>query len=205
MKLIIGLGNPGEQYEKTRHNVGFMVLEQFLKDFESAKDTVWQNSKKFKADIAEIEWQPKHGKMEKVILVKPKTYMNNSGMSVDLVAKFYKIQPKDIWVVHDDVDLRLGTLRIRKGGGSAGHRGIESLLTVLPEGDFWRFRCGIGRPDDTGKEHMVNHKGIDDFVLGTFNHEERSHLKELIHHSAKALEMALEEGLESAMNKYNTK
>lgn len=205
MKLIIGLGNPGEQYEKTRHNIGFMVVEQFLKDFEPVKDTVWNDSKKFKADIAEITWQPKHGDLEKVVLAKPKTYMNNSGMAVATLAQFYKVSPEDIWIVHDDVDLRLGALRIRKGGGSAGHRGIESLLAIFPEGNFWRVRCGIGRPEDVSKEHIANTTGIDDFVLGKFNHEEHSKVKELVHHAAKALEMGLEENLEYAMNKYNTK
>ena len=205
MKLIVGLGNPGEQYEKTRHNVGFMVVEQFLKDFQTSKDTLWQDSKKFKADIAEIEWQPKHGKAQKAMLVKPKTYMNNSGMAVGALATFYKVGPEDILVVHDDVDLRLGSLRIRKGGGSGGHRGIESLLSLFPDGNFWRVRCGIGRPEDTIKANMASSKGIDDFVLGNFSHEEHGRVKELVHRAAKALEMSLEEDLEAAMNKYNTK
>lgn len=200
MKLLVGLGNPGEQYEKTRHNIGFMVLEQFLKDFQPAKDTLWTNNNKFKAAIAEISWQPQHGRAEKVLLVKPKTYMNNSGLAVGALAAFYKIDPEDIWVVHDDVDLRLGTLRIRNGGGSAGHRGIESLLAVFPTGNFWRIRCGIGRPEET-----ADVKGIDTFVLGEFTHQEHAKVRELIKRTAEALEMSLEEGLEAAMNKYNTK
>lgn len=207
MKLLVGLGNPGQQYEKTRHNVGFMVLEQFFKDFEPERETVWEDNKKFKADIAEITWQSRsassgqapHGS-EKVILVKPKTYMNNSGMAVQLVASYYKVEPKDIWIVHDDVDLPLGTLRIRLGGGSAGHRGIESLLSVYPDGKFWRFRCGIGRPEESASV-----KGVDGFVLGEFNHEEHGRLRELLRHTSLALQMALEEGLDAAGNKYNTK
>lgn len=207
MKLIIGLGNPGGKYEKTRHNIGFMALEQFLKDFESAKDTVWTDSKKFKSDIAEIEWQPKHGDEEKIILAKPKTYMNNSGMAVNLLTTYYKLQPTDVWVLHDDVDLRLGALRIRLGGGSAGHRGIESILSVFPEGNFWRFRLGIGRPETLplGHEEMANKKGIDDYVLGNFNHEEHGKIRELLHHTSKALQTALEEDLTVAGNKFNTK
>lgn len=200
MKLIVGLGNPGEQYEKTRHNLGFMIVEQFLKDFEPLKDTLWTNNNRFKSDIAEITWQPKHREVEKVILAKPKTYMNNSGLAVGALAAFYKIAPEDLWVIHDDVDLRLGTLRIRNGGGSGGHRGIESLLTVFPEGNFWRFRCGIGRPEET-----ADVKGIDTFVLGTFTHQEHAKIRELIKHAAKALETGLEDGLEFSMNKYNTK
>lgn len=200
MKIIVGLGNPGEQYEKTRHNIGFMVLEQLLKNFESAQETVWKYEAKFKADIAEFIWQPKHGKGEKILLVKPKTYMNNSGMSVNLVTSFYKALSTDLLVVHDDVDLRLGKIRIRRGGGSAGHRGIESILEHIPDGNFWRVRLGIGRPED-----VAGVKGIDDYVLGAFTHQEHAKVRDLIHHAAKAIEDAFEEGLEVAMNRYNTK
>ncbi len=200
MKIIVGLGNPGKQYEKTRHNIGFMVLDQLLKDYESVKDTVWADEPKFKADIADIIWQPKHGEEERVILVKPKTYMNNSGMAVNLVTAFYKAPSVDLWVVHDDVDLKFGAVRIRKGGGSAGHRGIESILEHIPDGNFWRIRLGIGRP---GEEASV--KGIDGFVVGEFTHQEHAKVRELIPHAAKAIEDALEEGLEIAMNRYNTK
>src|SRR3989344_4505482 len=101
MKLIVGLGNPGTQHQKTRHNLGFMVVEQFLKDFEPVGKTEWMDEKKFKSDIATLSWQPRHGKEEKVILAKPKTYMNNSGLAVSLVASFYKIQAPDVWIVHD--------------------------------------------------------------------------------------------------------
>lgn len=200
MKLIVGLGNPGEKYEKTRHNLGFMAVEQCLKDYEPLKDTQWDDNKKLKADVALLDWQRQHGGVEKVILVKPKTYMNNSGMSVKLIADYYKILPEDIWVVYDEVDLQLGQLRIRKGGGSAGHRGIESLLSIFPEGDFWRFRLGIGRPQES-----PDIKGIDTFVLGQFSHQEHGKIRELLTHTSKAIQLALEEDLEAAMNKYNSK
>lgn len=206
MKVIVGLGNPGKQYEKTRHNSGFMVLDQLLKDYESAKDTVWQENDKCKADTAEIVWQkqkklaPGEAETEKVLLVKPKTYMNNSGMSVQLIANFYKVLSTDLWVVHDDVDLPLGAVRIRRGGGSAGHRGIESILEKIPDGNFWRVRLGIGRPEES-----AGVKGIDGFVLGTFTHQEHAKVRELLHHASKAIQDGLEEGLEAAMNRYNTK
>ena len=200
MKLLVGLGNPGEKYEKTRHNIGFMALDQFLKDYEPLRNTLWEDNKKLKADVLVIDWQPIHGKAEKVVLLKPKTYMNNSGMSVRLATDFYKIMPEDIWVVYDDVDLQLGQFRMRKGGGSAGHRGIESLLEVFPQGDFWRMRMGIGRP-----EEIANAKGIDTFVLGDFTHQEHAKIRELLVHASKALQMSLENGLDAAMNKYNTK
>jgi len=200
MKLIVGLGNPGEKYERTRHNLGFMAIDQFLKDYEPLKDTVWDNNKKLKSDIAFIEWQREHGGIEKVVLAKPKTYMNNSGMAVQLIADFYKILPEDIWILHDEVDLQLGQLRMRNGGGSAGHRGIDSLLSVFPQGNFWRFRMGIGRPEES-----PDIKGIDTFVLGEFNHQEHAKIRELLVHTSKALQMGLEEDLEASMNKYNSK
>lgn len=195
MKIIIGLGNPGNQYEKTRHNIGFMVLEQLLKDFQPVQQTVWTDETRFKSDIAEIMWEK-----EKILLVKPKTYMNNSGLAVQLVTSFYKVPVTDVIVVHDDADLRLGAVRIRLGGGSAGHRGIESILQHIPDGNFWRMRLGIGRP-----EEQASVKGIDGFVLGEFTHQEHGKVRELIPHAAKALSHALTEGFEAAMNHYNTK
>lgn len=200
MKIIVGLGNPGAQYEKTRHNIGFMVLEQLLKDYQPSNNTAWTDEPKFKSDIAEIDWQKKDADIERVLLVKPKTFMNNSGLAVQLITSFYKVSPEDVWVVHDDVDLRLGAVRIRNGGGSAGHRGIESLLLHIPGGNFWRVRCGIGRPDET-----ISVKGIDGYVLGEFTHQDHAKIRELIPHAAKAIEEGLESGLEIAMNKYNTK
>src|SRR3990167_9713480 len=121
MKLIIGLGNPGEKYIKTRHNIGFMVVEQFLKDFEPVGKTAWEDQKALKSDIVEMEWQRKTGGGEMVVLAKPKTYMNNSGMAVKGISSWFKVHSYDIWVVHDDIDLPLGQLKIRFGGGSAGN------------------------------------------------------------------------------------
>src|SRR3990167_6765145 len=132
MKLIVGLGNPGAKYEKTRHNLGFMVMEGFLKAFTPVNKTVWDNKDKFKSEIAEIEWNSRKKKtLEKVILAKPKTYMNNSGMAVSLLARFYKVAPEDIWIIHDEIDLPLGMMKIRFGGSGAGHRGIESIISAL--------------------------------------------------------------------------
>ena len=205
MKLIIGLGNPGVKYERTRHNIGFMVVEKFLKDFEPVKDTVWADEKKFKSDIAEINWQPRHGKEEKVILVKPKTYMNNSGLAIQLLTTYYKLLTTDIWIVHDDIDLPLGAMKIRFGGGTAGHRGIESVMERLGTDKFWRFRLGIGAQN--GKWKMENGKlrSVDDYVLGEFRGPQRGKVRELIKRGVKAIEMGLEVGLEAAMNRFNTK
>lgn len=201
MKLIIGLGNPGEKYEKTRHNLGFMVVEQFLKDFEPQKDTAWNDSKKFKSDIVEIEWQPRQrraGKAfpEKVILVKPKTFMNNSGMAVSLIAKFYKVSPEDIFIIHDELDLPLGNLKIRLGGSSAGHNGIESVIDALGTDKFWRLRLGIKFGENLNAE---------DFVLRNFSPQEKGKVKKVIKNASDALQEVLENGPDAAMNKFNTR
>lgn len=199
MKLIVGLGNPGEKYEKTRHNIGFMAIDQFLKDLESAKDTVWFRNEKCKSDIAVFSWQPEHGKAEKVILAKPNTYMNDSGLAVSLLVSFYKIAPEDIWVLHDDVDFPAGSMKIRLGGASAGHRGIMSIIEKIRTDKFYRFRLGIGRPGES------EHSGVIHYVLDTFTHEDHSKVRELLKRTSKAIQLGLEKGLTAAMNKYNTK
>jgi len=202
MKLVVGLGNPGEKYERTRHNLGFMTVEHFLKDFELAKSTSWENSVKFKSDIAQIEWQPKHGVLEKVILVKPKTYMNNSGLAIQLITSYYKLPTTDVWITHDDIDLPLGSLKIRFGGASAGHHGVESVMEHLNTDKFWRFRMGIG---EAGKIKNQKLRNVEDFVLSDFTGSERGKLKDLIKKGVKAIETSLEDSLEAAMNKFNAK
>lgn len=205
MKLIVGLGNPGEKHRKTRHNLGFMVIEEFLKDFETVDKTQWIDEKKFKSDIATLIWQPRHGKEEKVILVKPETYMNNSGLAVQLLTTYYKLLTSDIWIVHDDIDLPLGAMKIRFGGGTAGHHGVESIMEKLGTDKFWRFRLGIGikseRPEAKGQ--MI--KNVEDFVLGKFTGAEGGKVKGMIKRGSQAIEIGLEKNLESAMNRFNTK
>lgn len=197
MKLIVGLGNPGEKYEQTRHNLGFMVVDRFLKDFETVEKSVWKESEKFKSWIVDLNWQPKEGEMERLILAKPQTYMNNSGMAVGLIASFYKIAPQDVWVVHDELDLPIGAMRIRFGGAAAGHHGVESVIESLGTDKFWRFRLGIG------SEHFAG--GVEDYVLSPFGEAGYGKVRELIEHSSEAISFALEKGLEKAMNKCNTK
>src|SRR6185369_325484 len=216
MKLIVGLGNPGEKYEHTRHNFGFTVVEQFLKDFESVDKTVWSLSDKVKSDIALIDWKSKIGNTERIILAKPKTYMNNSGMAVGLLASFYKVDSADIWIVYDELDLPVGSMKIRFGGAAAGHHGVESIMENLGTDKFWRFRMGIGvshphtgreRRED-GKNHTVGSQAIkkaDQLVLGKFSSGEQGKVRELIKHGSDALQMALEKGMEASMNRYNTK
>ncbi|MCL5010001.1 MAG: aminoacyl-tRNA hydrolase [Patescibacteria group bacterium] len=205
MKLIVGLGNPGDRYEKTRHNLGFMIVERFLKDFESVEKTVWNDQKKMKSSVFQMEWQRKHGQTEKVILAKPKTYMNNSGMSVELLAAYYKMQSSDIWVVHDDIDLPLGSIRIRFAGASAGHHGIDSIIKSLGTDKFWRFRMGIGRKNQKSTIKNQRVKNVEDFVLSKFTAQEWGKVRELIKRGSKAIQEALENGPNYAMNRFNTK
>ena len=206
MKLIVGLGNPGGKYEKTRHNLGFMVVENFLKAYTPVKETSWDNKEKFKSLIAEIEWNSRKQKsLEKIILAKPKTYMNNSGMAVSLLARFYKIKSEDIWIVHDEIDLPLGSMKIRLGGSAAGHRGVESIIESLNSDKFWRFRMGIGfskSKDSLAKTHLGN---TTEFVLMGFSGKEKSKVKLLLKRGVRAIETALEKDMHSAMNQFNTK
>lgn len=211
MKLIVGLGNPGEKYEKTRHNLGFMVVEHFLHEFENVQNTLWEDNKKFKSDIAEFDWQSKdRGGSQRIILAKPKTYMNNSGMAVGLIATFYKIGPSDIWIVYDELDLPLGTVKIRIGGAAAGHHGVESVMASLGTDKFWRFRLGIGQQKELRKmsdrgESASGRKNTEDYVLGKFSSHQKGKTKELIKHATHALQTALEDGLDVARNRFNTK
>jgi len=203
MKLIVGLGNPGLKHERSRHNLGFMIVDAFLKDFSSSPPTNFKEEKKFQSEVAEISWQPKKGQAEKVILVKPLTYMNGSGLAVSSISKFYKIAPADIWIIHDEIDLPLGGMKIRFAGASAGHKGVESIIGHLGTDQFWRFRIGIGAQH--GKIQSKKLKAIDQFVLGEFSEGEKGKAREIIKRGKKAIEDALEKGLEKAMNRFNTK
>ena len=214
MKLIVGLGNPGEKHEKTRHNLGFLVLDRFLRDFSQVQKTIWEDNKKFKCDMAKIDWQPKKGILRKVILVKPKTYMNNSGLCVGLVSSFYKINPSDIWIIHDEIDLPSGSMKIRLGGGSAGHKGVMSIMNSLGTEKFWRFRLGIGHQKGIQNlkflprrraDKIKNSKSVEEFVLRGFSSGEAGKAREVIKRGSKAIQEALENGLEKAMNRFNTK
>lgn len=204
MKLIVGLGNPGVKYESTRHNVGFMVIEHLLKDLAPVNKSNWDKNEKLKSEVYIFDYQPKTGEGEKVILVKPLTYMNNSGMAVSLVSKFYKVKPSDIWIVHDELDLPLGSMKIRLGGSGAGNHGVESVIGSLGTDKFYRFRMGIG----LSREHkeMAKHKvNAQDYVLTNFHGAEKSKARALVKRGSKALVGALEKGIESAQNQFNTK
>ena len=165
MKLIVGLGNPGPQYARTRHNAGFMVLDQLATDFGAA----WKAEPKLKSELS---------RSESLILAKPQTFMNVSGEAVHKIMQFYKISPSDVWVVFDDVDVPFGRLRLRRGGTS-GHQGIRSLIQHIGP-DFIRVRFGISLNDRTreSSEH---------YVLKPFNPDERQHLPAMITQTANIL------------------
>lgn len=196
MKLVVGLGNPGKRYEKTRHNVGFMAVGQLLKDLASFEDSDWRENDKVKAKVA---------KVGETILVKPQTMMNASGFAVSKLANFYKIEPTDLWVIHDDLDLPLGKIKIRKSGGTAGHHGLESITRQLGTEDFIRFRLGIGKPQgyDEWEKINVKRKKIEDYVLSKFSPQEKSEARRMIKKTSEVAQFALKDGLEKTMNQFH--
>ena len=138
MKLIVGLGNPGKKYEKTRHNIGFLVLDRLVQQHRECDFSNWEQSKKFNAEICGGTY-----KGEKVILVKPLTFMNNSGQAVGMIAQYYKIRPNDLIVAHDEKDIPLGEIRVQKDRGPAGHNGVKSIIEHCGTKNFTRIRIGI--------------------------------------------------------------
>jgi len=186
--LIVGLGNPGEKYKKTRHNLGFIVVDALLQKLTPAKKTVWQEDKKSNSLIA---------KVGDLILVKPQTFMNASGYAVRKLITNYQLPITNLWVVHDNVDLPLGKIKIRLGGAAAGHHGVESIIEQLGTDQFVRFRLGIGHPG-RGADALVER-----YVLREFDVNEKTELKQMIKKAVEAIEIALEKGVEAAMNQFN--
>ncbi len=187
MKIIVGLGNPGSEYAKTRHNVGFMLIDALA---EHLNVDLWKD--KFNAKIAETRIGT-----QKVLLVKPQTYMNNSGEAVGPLMRWYKLTPEDIIVAHDDMDIPAGTIRIRKKGSSGGHNGIKSLIAHVGSENFAHVRLGIGRPLPGWT--VVNH------VLASFPPEDKEKVDEAIKYLIPAVECMVNESVDIAMNKYNPK
>lgn len=184
MKLIVGLGNPGKKYEATRHNIGFIAVD-FLAD-------IWKfdfSKTKEKGLVAEGFHDG-----EKVLLVKPQTYMNLSGVCIGGLVNFYKIPVENIIVIYDDLDLEVGAIRIRPSGSSGGQKGMQSIIDHLGTNQITRIKIGIGRD-----------KKATDHVLGVFDHEEWEIIKNIIPKTAEAVEKLLSGDMESAMNLYNKK
>jgi len=189
MILIIGLGNPGPKFEKTRHNTGFRVVDEFAKENNYPG---FEFSKKFKAEISEEKING-----EEIMIAKPQTFMNESGQAVKLLTRTYKLEAKNLIIVHDDIDLPIGKIRIIKNRGAAGHKGVESIIKYLGEKNFVRFRIGI--QPRSGKP-----KNVEKFVLQRFNKEEEKILKPAIEKTVEAIEFFLKEGLEKTMSEYNS-
>jgi len=205
MKLIVGLGNPGPQYQNSRHNLGFMVLDRLAKEFLPLEKTKWRMDDKANALVLQVS--------PELILVKPQTFVNTSGFAVNFLITNYQLsrraesrfvgQTTNLWIVHDDVDLPLGKLKIRFGGASAGHHGIESIMEKLGTDKFLRFRLGIGRPIKGIEDKNRSAKDVEEFVLEDFREDELGEVKNLITKTVKAIKVALKESPERAMNCYN--
>ena len=185
MYVVVGLGNPGKKYEKTRHNVGFDVIDILAKEYNISVTKI-----KHKALIGE-------GRVgtEKVLLVKPQTYMNLSGETLIDIYKYYKIDLSNIVVVYDDIDLEVGKIRIRKKGSGGTHNGMKSKTKCLGSNDFPRVRVGVSKPE-VGQD-------LADFVLSRFRKEESDNINEALEKAAYAIDSIIRENIDMSMNKYN--
>ncbi len=187
MFAIVGLGNPGKDYAETRHNLGFMAINKLSKHW-----NIPTNKKKFESRIGEGIV-----KNQKIMLIKPATFMNNSGSAVMHIVNFYKLEPNELLIIYDDIDLKLGTIRIRTKGSSGGHKGLADIINKLGTDQIPRIRIGIGKPEDN----------IDtiDYVLSKFTPEEKKVIDKTLEHLIDAVEYILDAGYQKAMDKFNKK
>ncbi|MDP2632855.1 MAG: aminoacyl-tRNA hydrolase [Candidatus Curtissbacteria bacterium] len=183
MKLIVGLGNPGTKYSNNRHNFGFMVVSEFVNKLGES----FSKSADLMCDFV---------KTGDLVVMKPTTFMNNSGQSVSAVVNFYKIDPKELIVIHDDLDLEFGKIRLAFNGTSAGHNGVESAIVGLGTVDFARLRIGVGHPTNPQQNPA-------DFVLEDFSDSEKQKLPEIIAKCQEAVRSWLDDGIEATMNRFN--
>lgn len=189
MKLICGLGNPGGEYERDRHNVGSVVVEELCRRRRVPLSTKFEG----RAGLGTLDG-------ERVLFLQPQTYMNHSGYSLAPAARFYKVEPREVLVIHDELDLPFGRLMLKQGGGTGGHRGLTHIIEAWGEEGFARLRLGIGKPSGQGaKERVTQH------VLSPFNPEEQKLWPELLARAADAAECWASQGLAVAMNRYNRK
>ena len=185
--LIAGLGNPGGEYARTRHNAGFLAVELLA----TRRRAAWTSEKKFEARVARAEWDDR-----KVILCEPQTFMNASGEAVGALVKFFRVEPKRVLIVVDDADLPLGQIRLRERGSPGGHHGLESIEQHLATSDYPRLRIGIGRTRSAARE-------ITGHVLGAFSAEESRQLPAILDRVAAQVECWLSDGIQKAMSQYN--
>ena len=186
-RLIVGLGNPGREYEDTRHNVGFMVVDALASQFKVS----W---------VAEKRWDCLLAKFSGGWLLKPLTYMNLSGSAVSSVCRFFKLQSDEVLAVYDDVDIPLGSVRLRAKGSAGGHNGVRSLISHLGGDEFGRIKVGIGEPNGRpAGDRMVGH------VLGRFSEDEKPLVQDAVTRAKEATLLTLKSGLAAAMNHFNRK
>jgi PTH1 family peptidyl-tRNA hydrolase len=189
--LVVGLGNPGPAYAGHRHNVGYLVDDVLAERMGSP----FRVHKSGRADVVEGRLGPVGAETPRVVLARPRSYMNESGGAVSTLAKFYKVPPERIIAVHDELDIPYGALRIKLGGGDNGHNGLRSMRSSLGTGDFYRVRVGIGRPP--GRQDPA------DFVLSNYSTAERKELKMNVVEAADAVESLVADGLEKTQQRYN--
>ncbi|MEA1968476.1 MAG: aminoacyl-tRNA hydrolase [Thermodesulfobacteriota bacterium] len=184
--MVAGLGNPGEKYTRTRHNIGFLVVDELARRYSLSLDRSRFDAKYSKGVIKGV----------KVVLVKPESFMNRSGFPVQKLSSYYKIELSDIVVVHDDLDLEFGKIKIVKNRGHGGHNGIRSIIDSFGSKDFIRIRTGVGRPRGP--------RGVTGHVLGRFSPEEKMELSIFVEKAADAVIAVMEQGVTAAMNIYNS-
>lgn len=185
MILIAGLGNPGKEYVSTRHNIGFKIVEKFVDSLEDKRCY-----KKFNSFVAESSYNN-----HKIIVLKPLTFMNRSGSAVAPCYRFFKGQIDSMLVIHDDIDIEFGELKLKKGGSTAGHRGLESIAAAMGNYEFDRLRFGVGRPP--GRQDPA------DYVLEEFGRKEMEEVEVAVHRAADIIRDYIVRGIEYAMNEYN--
>ena len=189
--LVVGLGNPGPTYADTRHNIGYMVCDELAGRMGSA----WKSHKTGRAQVVEGRLAAPGVDAPRVVLVRPRCFMNETGGPVKALATFYKVPADQIIAVHDELDIDFGTLRTKLGGGDNGHNGLKSIRSSLGTGDFFRVRCGVGRPP--GRQAPA------DFVLASYTAAERKELPLQIGDAADAIECLLEHGLAETQQRFN--
>ncbi|MCL2541742.1 MAG: aminoacyl-tRNA hydrolase [Nocardioidaceae bacterium] len=190
--LVVGLGNPGPSYAGTRHNIGYMVVDELARRMGSP----FRAHKSGRADVVEGRLGAPGTDAPRVVLAKSRGYMNESGGPVKALATFYKVAPDRIIAIHDELDIDFGTLRVKRGGGDNGHNGLKSMRSSLGSGDFFRVRSGIGRPP--GRQDVA------DFVLSSYSSTERKTLDLEIDTAADAVEALIADGLERTQSRFNS-
>lgn len=198
MWMVVGLGNPGTRYERTRHNVGFRVVDELVRRHALA----WKGGK-LGGDAASGVVTTPRGRI-KAVLLKPMEFMNLSGHAVQRAAKFHDASVEELVVVHDEIDLDFGVLRLKRGGGHGGHNGLRSIMEQLGKADFLRVRVGVGKPGPAGARPDPD-KDVSGWVLSDFPAAQASEVEQLVSRAADSVEAILGLGMTAAMNQFNAK